>query len=328
MYRAKTDNNYFEEEQKALFESNLTQVSENKASVGLILKQLGSITGAMIVVMFLALAVKSDIDPISFSVFKSENKQLETFVQDSEKQDILDEREKSKFKFYPEESLVLVGEIFSIDLFYNFEGEEVSLPIYFDNRNLKLIKIDFNEEIDGNYENSSEGGKISFGSEIRGEVRVASLTFEAINEGLNEIRINGESCEVNIISSIFEVPQVASCSANLRSNLFGLEAKSGPKLGEVSLFWQGNIEEDLGLKYGKNQYNLEYGIENINKVNQITISNLEAGQEYYFRIFGKDDCYKLNNYYETKAKAGYGAMTEKSIEDYNGILPVTENLIP
>lgn len=64
-----------------------------------------------------------------------------------------------------------------------------------------------------------------------------------------------------------------------------LWAQSGPKTGEVTLYWKNNENADnYHLVYGTNMVKPEYGALNIGKVSWFTIRHLVAGKTYYFAI--------------------------------------------
>lgn len=64
-----------------------------------------------------------------------------------------------------------------------------------------------------------------------------------------------------------------------------LWAKSGPKMGEVTLYWMNNESADnYHLVYGTEHGKFKYGALNIGKVNKFTVMKLAAGVEYHFAL--------------------------------------------
>lgn len=64
-----------------------------------------------------------------------------------------------------------------------------------------------------------------------------------------------------------------------------LWVKSGPKTGEVTLYWKNNENADnYHLVYGTNSGKPEYGALNIGKVSWFTVRHLTPGKTYYFAI--------------------------------------------
>lgn len=64
-----------------------------------------------------------------------------------------------------------------------------------------------------------------------------------------------------------------------------LWAKSGPKMGEVTLYWMNNESADnYHLVYGTQHGKFKYGALNIGKVNKFTVMKLAAGVEYHFAL--------------------------------------------
>lgn len=69
------------------------------------------------------------------------------------------------------------------------------------------------------------------------------------------------------------------------SNKYGLWTKSGPKTGEVTLYWKhAENADNYHLVYGTSQAKFEYGVLNIGKVTKFTVGKLAPGKTYYFAL--------------------------------------------
>jgi hypothetical protein len=64
-----------------------------------------------------------------------------------------------------------------------------------------------------------------------------------------------------------------------------LTAVSGPKVGEVTLYWQdADSADNYHLMYGTQKGKYQYGALRIGKLNKFTVSRLEAGKTYFFAL--------------------------------------------
>lgn len=113
----------------------------------------------------------------------------------------------------------------------------------------------------------------------------------AAAQGCSSSPFSGEVMGVAMSGYAIATPSVGAPSmAKPQASAAGvgkqmLWAKSGPKTGEVTLYWKNNENADnYHLVYGTNMKKPEYGALNIGKLNWFTVRQLAAGTKYYFAL--------------------------------------------
>lgn len=98
-----------------------------------------------------------------------------------------------------------------------------------------------------------------------------------------------------------------------------LTAVSGPKIGEVTLYWQQRDNaENYHLVYGRQKDKFEYGALNIGKITSFTVGKLVPGANYSFALVPVID-----------GRASYTTEAVKAVAKANPIeVVVTEAIIP
>lgn len=329
MYRANKNNQELderlEEPRKELEENNREKLTIIRIMKKVRLVIVGLILiGVGMILMIKKLGIEQNLININ-------NDKLE-IVEDKEvfsKQNL--EEKKEQIKLSEDNILALKEELFQIDLYGLVEQSEFE--------DYQEVVINFEPRMVG-FEGLEKEGKREIGikEEKMGQLvlswknetisnHLGSLIWKAIGEGNTEILIGQRKIEVMITEGfINEEIKEASCTANNLKIISEVEAQSGPNMGQIRIKWQGGGEKTY-VKYGFKPGDYFLASEVKNK-KEMVLENLEAGKKYYLRLENRDSCGNINWTEEISARAGYGGMTRESIENYEGILPVAEALIP
>lgn len=336
MYR--NTNNFLQDEQDPILRRNVTEIKEEKSSIKTLLGQIGAMTGTLMVIVFLFLAIAGNMDPaelVNLDLAKSgtQGKELETFLQEASGVNPRVNQELDKVWLEPEEAVVILGETFSIEIGLRSEQnwEKFQNEINYDPRELEFVNFYFEDGVAGKVEKEEEGIiilDINLEDNRGGDKRLGKGVFKAIYEGDVKIDVSGKVADFKVVRKAVLETGEASCSGQLLAVPYNLKAESGPGMGEIYISWEGSNDKNIGIKYGSWSGSYEYGWENIGKVSNFIISGLEAGKKYFVTVFTTDSCNRSSYSSEVVSEAGYGAMTQENIKDYEGLLPVAERLVP
>ena len=327
MYRANKNNNLvnqlIEDEEKKVV-MNLEYKKRDQVSTGLIMKQMGSLTGLVIGVCVLVVVVGLNLGPASFGDLFKIGREAEILISEREP-DIKpgDKIKEAEIRVKPEKMVVLRGELFEVEIYSNQKDKKVDIG--FDSRMVLFRDFDKEEGIESEWRENRLGEMELDYINQRESNFVGKMIFEATGEGITEILINGIKVEIRIVEGFWEAigTREASCSARYLSSPYNLEAKSGPGLGELSLNWEG--EANL-IRFGERSGNYDYAVRA--EGNQRILTGLKPGSEYFIRLFNQDNCGGQVFSDEFKIRAGFGGMTRQKMEDYEGIMPIAEGLLP
>ncbi|MGI5828336.1 MAG: fibronectin type III domain-containing protein [Patescibacteria group bacterium] len=310
--------------------------TSSNCSVRGVLKQWLIVTGVLTLPVIIIAALQSGGDLFPRQIVEQPEVLLTETTTDQEVSS-----ESKLVSFSPSQGAVLQGELFKVSLVIRSENilDRQEVVVRYPISSLAIEEIQFADFTQNNQKKvDNQRGEVevisTFSPGFAGQETWAEIIFKAVGEGMATVTLFSSKGEIysqyiaRIVQESLGQP-VINCTQTMPRVPEQLTAQPGPGLGEITLSWKLPFEStDVTVFYGTSSGYYQYGIPSIGKTERFIVQHLEPGKQYYFTVTAKNTCAVSGYSQEVSAKAGFGGMTQESIQKNNIVPPVPLAFIP
>ncbi|OGD62999.1 hypothetical protein A2160_05070 [Candidatus Beckwithbacteria bacterium RBG_13_42_9] len=249
----------------------------------------------------------------------------------------------------PQRSTVLKGELFTVKVYMDPGGAQISeakAVLHYDHDLIQIDNVNFPTYAKNNTVSiDNANGQATIRSFFDAGLTSKVIWFETVisthgtgtanfwfdcrrgaTDETNVIRLGGDdivNCNnigqgwftVNLVNASPTTTSTTGCGGTSPAAPTNLTATPGPGWGELTLRW--NKISGAGyytVTYGKNSASYQFGSPNIGDTDHLVIRGLIPGQRYYVVMTAVNGCASSGYSSEVSATAGYGAITKTTYD--------------